>query len=349
MNTMKTLLLLSFLAVGANLGAAHLGVGDPAPKLDNGKWVQGEPVKTFAPDKAYIVEFWATWCGPCRASIPHLNQVYRKFKDRGLVVIGQDVFERDDGLVKPFVEKMGNNMTYRVALDNKTANKKGAMAENWMEAAGQEGIPTAFLIGKDGKIAWIGHPMQLEESVIEEVIEGKFTPEQAKNLAKAMTIEREIDVALEAKKWDEAEAKMAEFARLAPDLKSALDSSRFQLLVGKGNLDGAAELAEKICGAGKAEAPELNQYAWELLTQDGLKGNALAAAYRIAAKANESAHGTDPSILDTLARAAFMKGEKDQAIQWQQKAVNLADNDRARKQFKAALDSYQSGKLPPAN
>jgi thiol-disulfide isomerase/thioredoxin len=54
-------------------GEATLKVGDAAPKLQVAKWVQGEEVKEFDKAKAYIVEFWATWCGPCKASIPHLN------------------------------------------------------------------------------------------------------------------------------------------------------------------------------------------------------------------------------------------------------------------------------------
>jgi len=114
------------------VAGSTLKVGDPAPKLQTGKWVQGDPVKDFAKGKAYIVEFWATWCPPCRASIPHLNETYNKFKDKGLVVIGQDCYEKDETLVAPFVKKMGDKMTYRVALDDKSSDSKGQMAKTWM-------------------------------------------------------------------------------------------------------------------------------------------------------------------------------------------------------------------------
>ena len=151
-----------------------LKVGDPAPKLQTGKWIQGEPVKSFEKGKAYLVEFWATWCPPCRTSIPHLNEVHNKFKDKGLVVIGQDCWERDESRVAPFVKQMGDKMTYRVALDDKAASKKGKMAETWMEAAGRDGIPSAFLVDTKGVIAWIGHPMSLKDDVIEQVLAGTY-------------------------------------------------------------------------------------------------------------------------------------------------------------------------------
>src|SRR5436309_3480397 len=100
--------LLVFAASSALTGAAEikLKIGDPAPKLQTGRWIQGAPVKEFEKGKAYIVEFWSTWCGACRVSIPHLNATHNKYKDRGLVVIGQDAWEDNDSLVEPFVKKM---------------------------------------------------------------------------------------------------------------------------------------------------------------------------------------------------------------------------------------------------
>jgi thiol-disulfide isomerase/thioredoxin len=62
-----------------------LKVGDLAPPFGPGGWVQGEPITRLEPGTAYLIEFWATWCAPCRKSVPHLNRLHESFKDRGLV------------------------------------------------------------------------------------------------------------------------------------------------------------------------------------------------------------------------------------------------------------------------
>ncbi len=155
-------------------GAQDLGVGDPAPKLDVKSFVKGEPVTEFEPGKLYVVEFWATWCGPCIMSIPHLTELQKKNPE--VTFIGVSVWERNQSAVKPFVEKMGEKMTYRVAMDSvpeKETGNKGAMAKTWMTAAGQDLIPTAFVVNKEGKIAWIGHPTNLEEP-LEKIVTGSW-------------------------------------------------------------------------------------------------------------------------------------------------------------------------------
>lgn len=143
---------------------AKLAEGSVPPPL-KGTFVKGAPF-TLEKGKLYVVEFWATWCPPCKESIPHLTQLQAKYKDK-VKFVGVSVWEDQDpvekgktylGRVKDFVKSEGKAMSYTVVADD----DKGKMATSWMEAAKQDGIPVAFIIGKNGKVAWIGSPFEIE-------------------------------------------------------------------------------------------------------------------------------------------------------------------------------------------
>jgi len=348
------------LAASATLALAAeptLKVGDPAPRLQTGKWLQGDPVKDFQKGKAYLVEFWATWSGPCRVSIPHLNDIHNQFKDKGLIVIGQDCWERDESLVAPFIKKMGDKMTYRVALDDKADKEKGAMAETWMAAAGRNGIPSAFLVDTQGRIAWIGHPMQLKEQVIEDVLAGKFDVRKAaedydkeqRNQAKLRTVGQELSRAMQKKDWGTAAAKLDEAEKLMPEsARGNLDMTRFSILIGKKDYPAAYKLAAGISEAHKNNAQLQNQLAWQIASDNQIEQRDLELAQTIATRANDAAKGKDPNILDTLARVRFMQGKKDEAITLQEKAVKLAEGS-AKENLESTLVSYKKGELPEAD
>jgi thiol-disulfide isomerase/thioredoxin len=331
-----------------------LKIGSPAPKLRTGKWIQGEPVKEFAEGKAYIVEFWATWCGPCRVSIPHLNEIHQKYQSKGLVVIGQDCWEQNESLVEPFVQKMGEKMTYRVALDDKADSKSGQMAETWMAAAGRNGIPSAFLVDTKGVVAWIGHPMELKEKTIEAVLEGNYDvkkaaaeyEEQQKNQAKMQAVWVDLNRAVREKDWDAATTKLEEAEKILPEgAKNNLGMIRFNILVGKADYPAAYRVASALSEANKENAMIQNELAWRILTDSAIKERDLNLAEKIAGQANVAAKGKDSAILDTLARALFMNGKKEQAVETQEKAVKLAD-DNGKEALQTTLDSYKQGKLP---
>ena len=194
----------------------------------------GRTGEGIQPQHVYIVEFWATWCGPCRASIPHLNELWQKFKDKGVVAIGQDVWEQDDSAVAPFVKKMGDQMTYRVALDDKSQEKDGAMAVTWMKAADQNGIPTAFIVNQQGRIAWIGHPMELDEKLLNDILAGHYDVDKAaaeyeqqqQDQTKLMDLSKKLGTSLKQKDWDGAEATVAQMEKLLP-AKRATAWTRF--------------------------------------------------------------------------------------------------------------------------
>jgi thiol-disulfide isomerase/thioredoxin len=152
--------------------SAGLKVGDKAPAFSATSFVKGKKVTELEEGKAYVVEFWATWCGPCIKNIPHLTSLQKKYKD--VTIIGMASSERpsaqggkDDRLkgVQNFVRSQGPKMNYTVAYD-----EPGEMRTKWMQAAGQNGIPCAFVVDTEGKIAFIGHPANAEfETKVKEV------------------------------------------------------------------------------------------------------------------------------------------------------------------------------------
>jgi peroxiredoxin len=92
--------------------------------------------------KVVLLDFWATWCGPCKLEIPWFMELERNNKDRGFAVLGVSMDDEGWEVVKPFVASIG--MNYRVVIGNDvTAQLYG----------GVEALPTTFLIDREGRIA----------------------------------------------------------------------------------------------------------------------------------------------------------------------------------------------------
>ena len=336
-------------------GAATLNIGDPAPPLQFSQWVQGDPVRTFDRQHVYLVEFWATWCVPCRSSIPRLNDFWRKFKDHDLVVIGADISEPDDHAVPAFLAKMGDQLTYPVALDDKSQDKNGAMAAHWMQAAGLNGIPTAFVVDRQGRIAWIGHPLALQESAIAQILAGQFDvtayareyARQQEALERRQELSQRLHQALAGKDWAAADDALTGLEKLLP-ADAGYQLARVQIQLGRKDYAGACKHAAEASDAHPDNVNLQNGLAWMLAVTKGVDPAGLALAEKIALRANTAAQGKNSQVLDTLARAQFLNGHTSEAAASERKAVALAP-EQEKTFLKRVLTDYQVGLLPEVN
>jgi thiol-disulfide isomerase/thioredoxin len=136
-----------------------LNIGDPAPPLLVQTWLKGIPLHHFEKGRVYVMEFWATWCGPCIAAMPHLSALARQYKDQ-VSIVGIDVKEKESRLQrnpKAFVDSMRERMDYRVATEDTNHT-----VADWLEASGEEGIPVTYVVNQEGRVACIGSPFQLD-------------------------------------------------------------------------------------------------------------------------------------------------------------------------------------------
>lgn len=334
--------------------ADELGVGDPAPRLAVKEFVKGDPVKSLDKDKTYVVEFWATWCGPCRASIPHLSELQKKYKD--VAFIGVSVFESEPKDVKPFVKEMGDKMDYRVAIDEVPAGGKpdeGEMAKNWMEAAGQSGIPTAFIIN-EGKVAWIGHPMEMDKPLAQ-IASGKYdlvaaAKEYKAEKAKKQKLRELRSKLVEAQKeGPKALVKVIDKAiDDEPKLEPMLGTLKFVALAGQdGDADKALDYGKHLVEKVVADDPQaLNRIAWAVVDPDAKNkpdAKLLKLALQAAQRADELAKSKDGAIADTLAKAYFDNGVVAKAVEAQERAVKLAEGTPAERDpgLKKRLEQYK--------
>jgi thiol-disulfide isomerase/thioredoxin len=318
--------------------------------------LQGAPIKEFKAGEVYVFECWATWCGPCVAAIPHLNELHQKMAAKGVVVTGVNVWESEKDpaaveRVKAFVKEQGAKMSYRVALGGK------AFIKDWLEAAGVNGIPHAFIV-KEGKLVWQGHPMQMNEELLGDIITGTHTPktekaatpadpEQARNEAKLQALAE----AMMRKDWAAAEKALPAAAAVLPaeERQDLIDSVGAQIALAKGDPSKIYAQMAKLAEEEADDAEAQNELAWELVTDPlFLKKPNFALAEKCALRAVALSKEKEGDKLDTLARLRWLQGRKAEAVQLQEKAVAAATDSEMKGILQKTLDALKKGELPPA-
>ena len=219
-------------------------------------WLQGTPVKEWEKDKVYIFEFWATWCGPCLAAMPHMEQLHQAFKDNpGMQIIGVNVMDRKSPeALKEFLKNRPSPLTYTMAVDVDGKRTR----EKWLAPMDVNGIPHAFAV-KNGKLIWRGHPVKLSEEIMQAMLKPDFS-------AASLPSENSDAGAREWKRYREVSKKLGEVVRKEGKqgamafLKQIQDSREFQqdqmiqlkmipfiVLAEKGEFQEAQSVLDSLC------------------------------------------------------------------------------------------------------
>jgi thiol-disulfide isomerase/thioredoxin len=368
---MRALLLL---LLTATLSAAGLKVGDPAPATRPESMLQGAAVKDFKKGEVYVFECWASWCGPCIAAIPHLDELHRKMGKKGIIITGVNVWESERDAAsaqraKDFLKSQGEKMSYRVALGGK------AFIKDWLEAAEVNGIPHAFVVA-EGKIAWTGHPAQLTAEMLGDILTGTplaaaapiadKVPQRrlskpavpagtAPNDPEMAAAQAKLDAlseAMRARDWDAAEKALPAAAGVLPkqEGQELRDSIEAQIAMARGNPSKFYAQLQKVADEEFDDPEALNEIAWRLLTMKAFaKQPNLALAEKCAMQSVKLTKEEHPDKLDTLARLRWLQGKKEEAIRLQIKSVDKAEAGPMKEALQKTLDSMLKGVLPPAD
>ena len=335
--------------------AKTLTIGDAAPPIDIEHWIKGDKVAKFESGKVYVVEFWATWCGPCKVSMPHLGELQTQYKDYGVTFIGisdeplDTVTKFLDTVDKKSEKKWSDLIQYTLTTD-----PDKSVRNDYFTAAGQRGIPSAFIVGKDQHVEWIGNPHPMSDDGFDKALEAVVKDTWDRTAAKtafenrgaaekaAADSQKALATAMQSKDWPKViEIADTLLAKNPKDVNAAM--LKFRTLVNETDKaqDGYAFLKEYVHTNHWDNAEILNMFAWTIVDDASMKTRDQDVAMGYAMRAAQLSEYKNPAVLDTLARCWHDRGNLPEAIKWQTEAAKFAGDDPMGEEIKATLKKYE--------
>ncbi|MCX8156300.1 MAG: hypothetical protein N3J91_07635 [Verrucomicrobiae bacterium] len=325
-----------------------------APPWVAGRWLQGGLAEKTLTNGTAVVLFWTSLEPTGFVGLSRLEGMREKFAPQGVTFVGVRVWEHPQEEWEPVRKKAGLVVEMPLMADALDNRRKGILAATWLEPAQINAVPVAFVLHQ-GRIAWIGHPLGLRERTLLKLLDGTYPWEQAvaqyaSQFNQAEDFEKLwklLQAAGENNNWKQAHEILNRMSGLLPpEDRVGLGAVKFQIYTTEGRMKEAMALAAELAEQYPEEPHLLNLLAWELATNDDFEKPDYDLILKIAEQANAAAYGRDAHILDTYARALFLKGRKEDALRAQAQAVKLAP-ENVRSKFEDVLRYYQRGELPP--
>lgn len=339
-------------------------VGADAPPLRVEKWLKGTPVD-LKDGKVHVVEFWATWCGPCKQNMPHLSEISRKFRGKAVVSavsVMETAEDRDKTKPVPYVDRVARfvrsanaMMDYTVGMD--TAD--GKVANDWF--GGQAGIPLSYVIDQTGKVVWRGHPSLGLEEVVGLTVDGKLTPEALTAVStKYRTMMTTAETLITAMRKAEAAKDYPAIVSTCNDIEqqAPIDADWVSphKYAGLAHTDpkAAHTYALAILKRCRNSPIWLNSVANSILKNRELVPDDIPVALELARQAMKSTPDTDTERRSTLAWALAANGKWADAVREQTAVLDLyqkapdGPNEKSVTEAQKRLDAYRQNALPSA-
>ena len=167
MNKVLPLIVLSFYFFSTGVWAqSNIQVGTKAPAITVTDWVRNKPADTKLEDKFIVLEFWATWCGPCIAAVPHMNEIQNQVSQDDLYYLS--ITDEPVAKINRVLEKI-DFQSMVVTDESKQTHIHFGDGKRGLEI-----YPMTVLIDKQGIIKWIGEPKQLSVEIMNDFVEGKL-------------------------------------------------------------------------------------------------------------------------------------------------------------------------------